>query len=175
MLKGEKIYLRPMKNSDKDKTLKWKNNLNIRKMALYHPFPITDELESEQFDNILTDKNNKDIYLAICLNGEKKLVGFTTLRDINWVKRNCEAGCIIGERKYRGQGIGKETTLLLIKYAFDYLNLHKIYLKILAENKVSIHLAKKLNFKQEGLLKEEFFWDGKYWDVLVLGMVNDNM
>ena len=173
MLKGDKIYLRSFQLEDKERTIKWKNDMAIRKMAMYHPYPITKELEADLFDNILHDESNKHIYFAICEKESDKMVGFISLRNINWVNRNCEFGIIIGKENARGKGFGKEATKLIIDYAFKYLNLHKISLNVLEENKPAINLYKNLGFKEEGILKEHFYWDGKYYGVIIMGLLRE--
>ena len=45
MLEGKNINLRPLKMSDWEKTIQWRNNVGLKKLAMSHPFPITDMLE----------------------------------------------------------------------------------------------------------------------------------
>ena len=57
-----------------------------------------------------------------------------------------------------------------IIYAFDILNMHKIYLYVDADNK-SIHIYESQGFKTEGLLKEQFYTKGKYKDVYFMSLL----
>ena len=47
MLNGNKIILRPMKSEDWEKTIQWRNDQNIKTLAMTHPFPVTEELEKK--------------------------------------------------------------------------------------------------------------------------------
>ena len=49
-------------------------------------------------------------------------------------------------------------------YAFDALNLYKLYLVVDNENVRAIHVYSKLGFQAEGVLIHEFFANGAYHD-----------
>ncbi|ELB2794090.1 spermidine acetyltransferase, partial [Aeromonas hydrophila] len=53
-------------------------------------------------------------------------------------------------------------TLKAMKYGFNVLNLHKLYLIVDRDNARAIHIYQELGFEPEGELKEEFFIDGQY-------------
>ena len=95
---------------------------------------------------------------------------FVSLTHINWINRNCNFGIII-DQNFQGKGFGKETTKLILDYSFQKLNMRKVSLNVLSENTRAINLYKKLGFKEEGILKEHFYWDGKYHDVVVMGKI----
>ncbi len=56
---------------------------------------------------------------------------------------------------------------LLIDFLFNRLNLNRIQLDTWSENKIAIKLYEKLNFKLEGILKENDYYNGKYGDTLI--------
>ena len=64
------------------------------------------------------------------------------------------------------QGSGKTTAAakLAMAYAFDALNLYKLYLVVDNENVRAIHVYSKLGFQAEGVLIHEFFANGAYHD-----------
>ena len=51
-----------------------------------------------------------------------------------------------------------------VAYAFDALNLYKLYLVVDNENVRAIHVYSKLGFQAEGVLIHEFFANGAYHD-----------
>ena len=64
------------------------------------------------------------------------MVGFVYLNNIDWFSRNAEFGILIGERSKHGKGLAREALSLLVGYAFESLNLHKLYLRVVAFNDV---------------------------------------
>ena len=61
---------------------------------------------------------------------------------------------------------------MLVDYAFKKLGLHKVYLMHWKENKKAEHLYNKLGFKTEGVLKDEYFWQGRYHDMVRMSIIN---
>ena len=58
-------------------------------------------------------------------------------------------------------------------YAFDVLNLYKLYLVVDMENVHARHLYAKLGFTEEGVLRREFFVNGSYHDVTRMCIFQD--
>jgi UDP-4-amino-4,6-dideoxy-N-acetyl-beta-L-altrosamine N-acetyltransferase len=166
MLKGESIILRPLKMSDWEKTLLWRNNITIKQLAMLHPFPITEMVEKEWYENMLKSTSDKTIYFTISTKDDNP-VGFITLNKINYTHKNCYIGIVIGDFEAQGKGYGKEAMEIAIKYAFDTLNINKITLEVVENNISALALYKKLGFIEEGRLKRHFYAEGEYLDVLI--------
>jgi RimJ/RimL family protein N-acetyltransferase len=62
----------------------------------------------------------------------------------------------------QGKGYGTEAVKLLLKFAFNDLNLNKVYLKVFQNNERAIKCYLKAGFVKEGLLRKESFIDGSY-------------
>ncbi len=170
MITGEKVILRALNKEDISKILEIHNNLEIKKSAMFHPFPVSIEQDIEWFEKISEDKSNKFVYFSIIEKESNDFAGYTSLRNINWINRNCYFGITILP-SMQGKGFGKEATSLMIDFAFNKLNLHKILLEVISDNKKAIELYKKLGFLEEGILKEQFYFDGIYHDVVLMAYV----
>lgn len=172
ILVKENIALRPFRMDDFKTTFQWRHEIELRKLMQLHSFPVTEELEQEWIDNVLKRRTDKAVYYAIENMEEKKLIGYFHLKDINWISRTTFLGIIIGEINSRGKGYGNISMELGIKYTFDYLNLRKITLEVLSENKAAIGLYEKSGFTEEGLLKKQFFFDSQYHDIKIMSLFN---
>jgi len=62
----------------------------------------------------------------------------------------------------------------VIDYAFNELNIRKITLSLLSKNLRALSLYKKYGFIREGLLKDEQFKNGNYYDVILMALFNEN-
>lgn len=172
---GNKVVLRSLQQTDLGYLYNWRSNTDVRKNLLLHPFPMSRELENKWFSNVLTETNNKRVLFGIALYGKEALIGYTVLNEINWISRNAYLGILIGEGDQRGQGLGTEALNLILEFAFNQLNLHKLSLEVLAENKPAISIYERLGFHKEGCLKENFFWKGQWLDVIVMGRFSSQM
>lgn len=161
MLTGEKIILRPIRLEDWEETIRWRNDLFIKESTMSHPFPVTEEMERDWYEDQLRSKNNSFIPFTVVSKESGKILGYFSLNNINWIARNGFVSGAIGENHNMGKGLGREAVALLLKYAFENLNLHKICAYVKAD-----HPAMKtwlgLDAKIEGELHEHFFSEGRY-------------
>lgn len=119
-------------------------------------FPFTTEKTIE-------DINGKDkVFLGIA-QGEE-IIGFITLRRINLINGTAKMTTFIGAEKNLNKGIGTEAHELMLRYAFNTLNLRKVSAAVFAFNTRSIHCLEKLGFRREGILEKEYYIDGQYQD-----------
>ena len=92
--------------------------------------------------------------------------------DIDYRNHKCELGrVLIGDKKFRGQGIGSEMVNLLIDYAFNHLNMRKVYCEVFADNTNALHLYKKSGFLVEGTLKSHIYKNGQYKDIVIFAKI----
>ena len=68
-------------------------------------------------------------------------------------------------------GIATESLTLLINYAFNVLDLHKVYASIFAENIASIRVLEKCSLTKEGELYEHRYKNGKFHNMLLYGII----
>ncbi|MBY9002925.1 MAG: GNAT family N-acetyltransferase, partial [Candidatus Lokiarchaeota archaeon] len=105
-----------------------------------------------------------DVDFLIYHKNDKKKIGMVRLTDIQWLNRNANIFTVIGESEYWGKGIAVEAGKLMITYAFEELNLHKIHTSIYTPNERSLKAAAKLGLVEEAVLREEIYIDGVHVD-----------
>jgi diamine N-acetyltransferase len=169
MLKTKGINLRALERHD----LKFIHNLtNDNRIMSYwfeEPFESYAELED------LYKKHLHDIFERrfIIENTQNESVGLSELTEIDYIHRSCEF-CIIIDPIYQKNGYATKGTYLTIKYAFELLNLRKVYLLVSVSNIQAIKLYTKVGFLKEAELIEEFFVNGIYCNVIRMYMLQDN-
>ena len=80
---------------------------------------------------------------------------------------------MINIRDQRGKGYGEAAIRLLLDYAFNERRLHKFNAYCLDVNKASVGLMKKLGCRQEGIVRDVVFMNGKYHNQFLFGMTED--
>jgi RimJ/RimL family protein N-acetyltransferase len=101
------------------------------------------------------------------LNGD--YIGHIQLIDINERHGTFELGISIW-RNYRNKGYAKAAVKILLDYAFNERRLNKCNVDCIGCNIASISLWKSLGFKQEGVIREEFFFNGTFHDKIIFGL-----
>lgn len=71
----------------------------------------------------------------------------------------------------KGEGFGKLALRLVIELAFNHLNAHRLWLDVRSGNDRAMQLYRSLGFMEEGLLRDAFYHHGKYGDLTVMSML----
>lgn len=168
-LKGEKIYLRPVKKQDLEGDyLCWINDTGNDEFTEHAQFPHSlDELELFAQNKW---RDSSCIWLAIVEEETGRHIGNIELCNIDRVHRKAEYKIIL-DKACHGKGYGSEASYLFLRHAFCVLNLHRVYLGVNEDNKRAIKLYEKLGFVQEGMLREAFLRDGKRKSTLIMGLL----
>jgi RimJ/RimL family protein N-acetyltransferase len=74
------------------------------------------------------------------------------------------------EEGHTGHGGGMVATALLVDWLFRSLPLRKVYLKVYGYNGAVVRILRKLGLAEEGVLREDRYWDGAYWDLHVFAL-----
>jgi RimJ/RimL family protein N-acetyltransferase len=116
--------------------------------------------------SVTTHKDS--VILAVCDRSTSKHIGNVKLDHIDWISGTCELGILIGSADYRGKGIGTEVCSMMIRYAFQTLNLRKVLLAVYSNNPAAMRAYEKAGFTEEGRLKEHVYCEGMYVDKILM-------
>lgn len=172
MLTGEKVRLRPPMLEDVERWMLWMNDPDVGATLCSRTiYGYTREAEVE-FYNHLKDSRNAVFFSVDTLEGRH--VGSVGLHRINWEWRNAEMGILIGAKDAWGKGYCTDAVRLITRFAFERMNLHRVYLYVCSTNIGGIKCYEKAGFVKEGILRENRYYDGKYYDDLVMGLIYDS-
>ena len=163
------IYLRLMTGQDTDNIVNWRNSDGVRKNFIYQAL-FTRESHENWIRTMV--ETGKVVQMIICEVGTNRPVGSVYLRDIDKTHQKAEYGIFIGEPDARGRGYGSAAAGLMIQYAFEELNLHRLFLRVYAENTQAIRSYEKAGFVKEAHLRDDVCIDGKYHDIVLMGILN---
>ena len=170
-IEGERISLIPSSKEHIPLYTKWMNDPEVRKYSR-NPVPLSiDEIKKwfEPSDQKYTEFIGFEIYH----NDDKRVIGVVGINHINWIYRHANIFITIGEKDYWNQGYATEAARMVLNYAFNEINLNKIYAGIAELNKGSWNVAEKLNFTYETTVPEDFYMDGKYVSVKKYHILKD--
>ena len=120
-------------------------------------------------------RKDKNLFLfgIRTLDGDQ-LIGNCSLMQTDWRNRKAVLGIGIGDKAYWGKGYGSEATALLMEYAFDELNLHRVELEVYDFNERARRAYEKVGFVHEGICREALFRDGAYHDIHIMGLLRED-
>lgn len=170
ILKGERIYLRKVRFSDvTDQYHRWMNDPEVnRYLETRFSHQSREKIES-YVRTMETDPDS--VFLAIVLKNKDTHIGNIKIGPMNWSHRFADISLFIGEKGCWGKGYGTEAIDLVVTYAFNALNLHKVTAGFYADNIGSIKAFRKAGFKEEGRRKNHRFCQGRYVDEVLMGYI----
>lgn len=168
MLVSKKVNLREINELDTERIIKWRNNEKVRRN-----FFIQDKVTEEGHLWWLENKvKTGEVAQFIIIDNEDGIeVGSVFLRDIDNKNKKAEYGIFIGEDSARGKGIGTEAAKLICEYGFKELGLNRIFLRAFSHNIQAIASYTKAGFMLEGILKDDIYGDGKYYDIVIMAQL----
>jgi RimJ/RimL family protein N-acetyltransferase len=162
---NDKVRLRAMQPEDCNYTEKLDSEawaMASQEMALPPVKKVTKETDPD-----ITMDINKPVFSIENLNGD--YIGDIRFNAINERHGTFELGISIW-KNYKNKGYAKAAVKTLLDYAFNERRLNKCNVNCIGCNIASISLLKSLGFKQEGIIREEFFFNGKFHDKILFGL-----
>jgi len=148
----------------------WLNDREVTSFNTHGRFPVTEDSLKEYIKS--SNSSGTIMVFAILYKETNEHIGNISLQNIDWIDSNAEIAFLLGEKKYWGKGIMLEAGELLIKHAFNFLNLHRVYCGTSSLNIGMQKLAVKLGMSQEGVRKDAIFKNGEYLDIIEFGIVS---
>ncbi|MDR0710121.1 MAG: GNAT family N-acetyltransferase [Spirochaetaceae bacterium] len=163
------MHIRPLERKDLPNIHDLDNQRQTMAFWFEEPYESLDELSS-LYDKHIHDETERRF--VIDMDGE--FAGIVELVNINFLHRTTEIQIIMA-MPFRGRRLSEEATLYGIHYAFDILNMHKVYLYVDVDNAPAVHIYEKIGFVKEGHLRKQFFANGEYHDSYIMGLFREEI
>lgn len=169
---GQRVVLRRPQADDLAAVRRWYADPELARLTRYQTRPMS-ESEVELFFRSRLLAPDALAYAILELPSER-LVGFTTFSGLDPDNGSVLYHITIGERDAWGRGLGTETTSLMLGHAFERLGLHRVGLTVFEFNARAIRAYEKAGFRIEGRLREAVRRDGRFWDEVTMGVLEDD-
>jgi hypothetical protein len=135
----------------------------------YRPLSMQDM--EEWYSKLNDDKDynlTNDMFMLSYKDTKIGVGGFTR---IDWRNRKAELSFYVGEDSSRNQKTISSAIMAIVEYGFKTLNLWKIYFPVYSFNP-NLPMYQKV-LKEEYTAKKEYYWEGKYWNRVILVAYNE--
>lgn len=171
MITTKRLMFRAIEETDLELIRNWRFSED---MCRYFPDnePINMFNQKKWFENVVSNFDENKFFLVVKLD-DNTPIGLVLLQKLDLRNGNAESAIYLGDAEYYSKGYATEMQLTILDYAFNYLNLHKVYAEILEGNERSLSLHKKFNFKVTGTFKEHIYHEGRHIDLIRLEVLKN--
>lgn len=172
-IQGSKILLEPFSHKFiNDDYLAWMNDKDTTKF-------IKKAKENTTLDDLYLFANKMiasevDYFFAILLKKNLQHVGNVRLGPIDFKLMKSNFGIMIGNKNFRGCGVGTEVLKLIKEFSFGYLKLKQIIFPVVQQHVPAMRLYKKAGFVLQDSSEKTFNKNGQSWKLVEWEMKNLN-
>jgi len=169
-IKNDKFILRKWKPSDLESLVENANNYNVaRNLRDAFPYPYTTEDGEEWID--FAQNEEWGYNFAITINNEAiGGIGLIVGKDIE--RKSSEVGYWLGEEHW-GKGIVSSALKCIVEFAFNELELERIFAVPLEDNTASRRVLEKNGFILEGILRNSVIKSGKIYNQALYARIRE--
>ena len=134
--------LRELERKDLTIINSWRNDYELIEQ-LGAPFRyINLEVDQKWFDLYMSNRGNQ-VRCAIVEEKKDDILGLVSLVSVNQMNQSAELHIMIGDKENQGKGIGSFAVKEMLNHAFFNMNLNRVELTVIENNKRAIHLYEK--------------------------------
>lgn len=169
---GDNVSLGLLLREDLPRLWEWINDREVRRFlqAPEEIFYFEDELE--WYENLRRNKERHRVFTILGTTGNE-LMGVIGLHNIDMKNGKAEVGYFLWKNYWR-KGYMAEALSLVLRYAFQDLNLRKVYARVYEPNVGSRKVLEKNGFKLVGRLRKNVYIPGYgYVDELFFDLLRE--
>jgi RimJ/RimL family protein N-acetyltransferase len=171
VLEGELVRLRAPEPEDRARVHRWVNDPDVvRYLSMRYPSALADE--------VWLSDGPAGSFAGVRLAIETKEgvhIGAINLHRVNPEDRKAGLGIIIGEKAYWSNGYGADAVRTMVRFAFDEMNLNRVWLRVRADHEAGISCYRTCGFVEEARQRDDMYEGGAYHDSLIMGALRSDL
>ena len=168
------VKFRDFEERDIDYIYKWKNNERLNNMVVGQFKPFTYRQAADWVHGCMGVHDTYKFW-AICTNDDREsIIGWTAIAEIDKVNKSASThSLVIADPDYNDGFAWIEAGYFLLEYAFDILNLHRLYGVSLVGHAMSNKIAELFFYQIEGIFRQAVYKNDRYYDLQYIGILED--
>lgn len=166
---GKFVKLRAVTLNDSELICEMFNDPELENLVVGWAFPVSLDSQKIWFEKNINDQKNLRFIIET---PELGAIGIATLTNIDWKNRCASHGIKLANRSNRTSGIGTDTLMAIMRYAFDELGLHRLESTRFKDNGPSSGLYAKCGWTEEGIKRSCVYKKGEWRDLTIISILD---
>jgi RimJ/RimL family protein N-acetyltransferase len=179
--RGRRVILRTLAPVDLPYLAEWAEDGFLERMAgseFLRAFKHVYDKDPAFYEACLNDPTQVVLVIMAARPTEprwKKPLGLVRLFNIHLLEGYAFLETMVADQAALRHGFGVEAGKLICAYGLDVLGLRRIEAKVYEYNTLSINSLTRHGFRQEGVLRKAGFFGGQHFDVLIFGILREEL
>lgn len=167
-LEGDSIYFQALNAKDAEEIHAYASDEEVSRFIGWRLMNTLAETTDYIDEMLRREAAGTHLYASIVLRATGTIIGTVMIFNFDREANHAEIGYVL-HKDYWGKGYCTETIKLINEFAFDKLKLHKLHARVVDKNIGSIRVLEKNAYQLEGHVKDYYYIDGSYYDMLLFG------
>jgi RimJ/RimL family protein N-acetyltransferase len=177
LFEGKLINLRPIDHEkDPEVESRWTHDLTLMR-SLSHNIAMPQSIAQikKKYEAIekKVDEAKNLFHFTIRNKQDNRYLGFIRIEGIEWTHSMGSLKLAVGDEAERNKGYGGDALQLMLRFAFNELNLYRLSAVVDEDNQPALRFFKRHGFVEEVRRRKAILRDGQTWDVIHLGILRD--
>ncbi len=168
LLRGKRVAIGPLHAGLLPALHRWQNDPLTEELGGGAFRPMAEDAVRAEWEPLLRGERAGWAGFAIYRLPNLEPIGYANLRDWHTPHRTAEFGITIGNASQRGRGFGTEATRLVLRWAFEMIGVHNVWLDTVSTNVAAIRAYEKAGFREIGRIREARRIGGGVADVVLM-------
>ncbi len=170
VLETKRLTLRAVRAADADAIFAIRSNPDVFRYCGAKPYESREQAEHKivELDNAFRAESG--IRWGLVTKEDGRLIGSAGYWRMAREHFRSEIGYELAPDVW-GKGYMVEALEAILRYGFAALRLHSVEADVEPSNAASVRVLEKLGFQREGLIRENFFFEGKFYDTLIYSLL----
>ena len=167
-MKGRTVEIRGIREEDLPLLLDMINDPVINNMTVGESKKVSMQEQEAWFERYLQFGANNRFIIE---NKDDGAVGTIIITDIDEVNRSCGLAIKLSEGRISSPGVGIDAFMVMLRYCFEDLKMHRVTANAIDYNKASLNLQSRCGMKKEGVLRQRLYNKGRFVDVCLYSIL----
>ena len=171
---GDKIrFAAHDRDQDAETESKWTLDADyLHAIGVRPAYPLSANVIKKQHEEAQKEADRNQLFRwAVRLQNDNRLVGWARIDHIEWTHHAGAIALGIGAGDDRGQGYGQDALNVLLRYAFDELNMHRLRASVPGYNSGALRFFGHFGFVEEVRRREALLLHSQRYDEVWLGLL----